>query len=48
MIYRAPMIWDETQWNVERLDSCGGWIARPGDLVRFTMHVGGFSEPAMQ
>jgi CubicO group peptidase (beta-lactamase class C family) len=33
-------------WNVERLDSCGGWIARPGDLVRFAMHVSGFPKPA--
>jgi CubicO group peptidase (beta-lactamase class C family) len=32
--------------NVKRLDSCGGWLARPGDLVRFAMHVSGFPEPA--
>ena len=28
--------------NVERMDSHGGWIASPGDLVRFAMHVDGF------
>jgi CubicO group peptidase (beta-lactamase class C family) len=33
-------------WNVTRLDSCGGWLACPGDLVRFAMHVSGFPEPA--
>jgi CubicO group peptidase (beta-lactamase class C family) len=26
--------------NVKRLDSCGGWIASPGDIVRFAMHAG--------
>jgi CubicO group peptidase (beta-lactamase class C family) len=29
--------------NVRRMDSHGGWIARPADLVRFAMHVGGFA-----
>jgi CubicO group peptidase (beta-lactamase class C family) len=37
---------DPYLWNVMRLDSCGGWVARPGDLVRFAMHVSGFPEPA--
>jgi hypothetical protein len=31
--------------NVARLDSCGGWIARPADLVQFLMHVSGFATP---
>jgi CubicO group peptidase (beta-lactamase class C family) len=29
--------------NVRRMDSHGGWIARPIDLVRFLTHVDGFS-----
>jgi Beta-lactamase len=29
--------------NVRRMDSHGGWIARPADLVRFAMHVDGFA-----
>jgi CubicO group peptidase (beta-lactamase class C family) len=28
--------------NVTRMDSHGGWIATPRDLVRFAMHVDGF------
>ena len=31
--------------NVTRMDSHGGWIARPADLVKFFMHVDGFPEP---
>lgn len=31
--------------NVKRLDSCGGWIARPADIVRFAMNVSGPTEP---
>jgi len=31
--------------NVTRMDSHGGWIARPTDLVKFFMHVDGFAEP---
>jgi CubicO group peptidase (beta-lactamase class C family) len=31
--------------NVSRMDSHGGWIARPADLVQFLMHVGGFAAP---
>lgn len=30
------------QMNVARMDSHGGWIATPSDLVRFAMHVDGF------
>jgi len=31
--------------NVRRMDSHGGWLARPIDLVRFLMHVDGFPSP---
>ncbi len=31
--------------NVTRMDSHGGWLARPADLVLFAMHVGGFQPP---
>jgi CubicO group peptidase (beta-lactamase class C family) len=31
--------------NVTRMDSPGGWIARPADLVQFLMHVSGFATP---
>jgi CubicO group peptidase (beta-lactamase class C family) len=31
--------------NVARMDSHGGWIARPADLVQFFMHVSGFAAP---
>ena len=32
--------------NVARMDSHGGWIATPADLVRFAMHVDGFQTTA--
>ncbi len=32
--------------NVRRMDSHGGWLATPGDLVRFAQHVDGFPVPA--
>jgi CubicO group peptidase (beta-lactamase class C family) len=32
--------------NIARMDSHGGWIARPADLVQLFMHVSGFSPPA--
>ncbi len=31
--------------NVARMDSHGGWIARPADIVEFFMHVDGFPAP---
>lgn len=31
--------------NVTRMDSHGGWIARPADLVQYFMHVDGFPTP---
>jgi CubicO group peptidase (beta-lactamase class C family) len=33
---------DPYNMNVARMDSHGGWIATPSDLVRFAMHVDGF------
>jgi len=33
--------------NVRRMDSHGGWIARPEDLVRFATHVDGFSPASL-
>lgn len=32
--------------NVRRMDSHGGWIATPADLVQFLMHVDGYARPA--
>jgi CubicO group peptidase (beta-lactamase class C family) len=32
--------------NVRRMDSHGGWLARPADLVRLFAHVSGFAPPA--
>lgn len=32
--------------RVRRMDSHGGWIATPADLVQFLMHVDGYTEPA--
>jgi len=31
--------------NVTRMDSHGGWLARPADIVKFMMHVDGFARP---
>jgi len=31
--------------DVARMDSHGGWLARPSDLVQFLMHVSGFATP---
>ena len=35
---------DPYGFNIRRMDSHGGWIATPSDLVRFAMHVDGFSK----
>lgn len=32
--------------NVRRMDSHGGWIGTPADLVQFLMHVDGYARPA--
>jgi CubicO group peptidase (beta-lactamase class C family) len=37
---------DPYRMNVKRMDSHGGWIARPADLVRLFAHVSGISPPA--
>ncbi len=34
--------YDPYELNVTRMDSHGGWIATPADLVRFATHVDGF------
>ena len=34
------------EMNVHRMDSHGGWIATPTDLVQFLMHVDGYARPA--
>jgi CubicO group peptidase (beta-lactamase class C family) len=31
--------------NVRRMDSHGGWIARPADIVNFLMHIDGYAKP---
>jgi CubicO group peptidase (beta-lactamase class C family) len=36
---------DPYSFNVTRMDSHGGWIARPADIVQFFMHVDGFADP---
>jgi CubicO group peptidase (beta-lactamase class C family) len=36
---------DPYNMNVARMDSHGGWIARPAAIVRFMMHVDGFATP---
>lgn len=33
---------DPYGWNVRRMDSHGGWLGTPGDVVRFAIHVDGF------
>jgi CubicO group peptidase (beta-lactamase class C family) len=37
---------DPYRVNVTRMDSHGGWIARPSDLVQFAMAASGFTPPA--
>jgi CubicO group peptidase (beta-lactamase class C family) len=41
--YYAQNDGDPYGMNVRRMDSHGGWIARPADLVRFAMRVDGFA-----
>lgn len=36
---------DPYNMNVARMDSHGGWLARPAAIVRFMMHVDGFARP---
>jgi len=32
--------------NVPRMDSHGGWIGTPGEMLAFALHVDGFAQPA--
>jgi CubicO group peptidase (beta-lactamase class C family) len=43
VVYYAQGHEDPYGMNVTRMDSHGGWIARPADLVQFAMNVDGFS-----
>jgi CubicO group peptidase (beta-lactamase class C family) len=38
---------DPYSMNVSRMDSHGGWLATPSDLVRFLNHVDGASSPSL-
>jgi CubicO group peptidase (beta-lactamase class C family) len=44
-IFQAPLFDDPYDIPVARMDSHGGWLASPVDLVRFAVHVDGFSHP---
>ena len=41
--YYAQKEGDPCGMNVRRMDSHGGWIARPAELVRFATHADGFA-----
>jgi CubicO group peptidase (beta-lactamase class C family) len=43
VVYYAQNIWDPYGLHVSRMDSHGGWIASPTDLVRFLVGVDGFA-----
>jgi CubicO group peptidase (beta-lactamase class C family) len=43
VIYYARNGENAYKMNVTRMDAHGGWIGSPSDLVRFAMHVDGFS-----
>jgi CubicO group peptidase (beta-lactamase class C family) len=45
VIYYGQNGEDPYRLNVTRMDSHGGWIASPADLVQFAMHVSGFAKP---
>lgn len=42
VVYYGQYSEDPYKMNVTRMDSHGGWIATPGDLVQFLNHLGGF------
>lgn len=44
-IFQAPLFDDPYDIPVARMDSHGGWLASPVDLVRFAVHVDGFNHP---
>ena len=37
---------DTYKMNVPRMDSHGGWIGTPGEMLAFALHVDGFAKPA--
>lgn len=45
VVYHGQAREDPYGMNVTRMDSHGGWIARPVDIVKFAMCVSGFSPP---
>ena len=44
VIYQDQSGYDPYGYNFERMDSHGGWISTAEDLVRFLVHVDGFSK----
>jgi CubicO group peptidase (beta-lactamase class C family) len=42
VVYYGQYSEDPYKMNVTRMDSHGGWIATPSDLVQFLNHLGGF------
>jgi len=48
VVYYGQYSEDPYKMNVTRMDSHGGWIATPSDLVQFLNHLGGFpNNPAL-
>jgi CubicO group peptidase (beta-lactamase class C family) len=43
VVYHGQNGEDPYNMNVRRMDSHGGWIGTPSDLVQFAMHLDGFS-----
>ncbi|YCM43556.1 serine hydrolase domain-containing protein [Verrucomicrobiaceae bacterium 227] len=37
---------DTYKMNVPRMDSHGGWVGTPGEMLAFALHVDGFAQPA--
>ncbi|HUN62422.1 MAG TPA: serine hydrolase domain-containing protein [Candidatus Sulfotelmatobacter sp.] len=44
VVYYGQYSEDPYNMNVTRMDSHGGWIATPSDLVQFLNHLGGFPD----
>ena len=48
VVYYGQYSEDPYKMNVTRMDSHGGWIATPSDLVQFLNHLGGFpNDPSL-
>jgi CubicO group peptidase (beta-lactamase class C family) len=48
VVYYGQYSEDPYKMNVTRMDSHGGWVATPSDLVEFLDHLGGFTDnPAL-